>query len=261
DTLSFIINRNHSQKQLRIYPVLTPSTIANARPEVNYDLVAMLGGSCIDSEQDLANPYEEDFGTCNRMLITNTKCSILGVNKDKESVKTRLEQIDYTINNANGELRIDSLKMLLERRKRLKLLTGLLKVGARTNTESEANYRMVEDAVRSIQSAKEKGLCLGFASSYRQLGKDLAIEELTYLQDVLIKNSLGTLESKYKKSDSTDYKKGLNLQTMEVVDLREAGIIDNAFAVEEAIRNAYSLGLSCIAQNYFYKGITNEYGI
>jgi chaperonin GroEL len=258
DTLSYIINRNHSQKQLRIYPVLTPSTVANARAEVNYDLVAMLGGSCIDNEQDLANPYAEDFGSCNRMLITNTKCSILGVNKDKESVKVRLEQIDHTINNANGELRIDSLKMLLERRKRLKLLTGLLKVGARTNTESEANYRMVEDAVRSIQSAKEKGLCLGFANAYSKLGLSCNVSELTVLQEILLTNSFGNKKEIYDNNDTT---KGINLETGEIVDLREAGIIDNAFAVEEAIRNAYSLGLSCIAQNYFYKGITNEYGL
>jgi chaperonin GroEL (HSP60 family) len=277
DTLHYILNINTSQSDLRIHPVLTPTTMSSARAEVNYDLTALLGGKTISNEQDLNNPILEDFGTCKQLILTNTKCSVFGPNKNPVAVETRLSQIDHAINNSEGSLRMDSLQILLERRKRLHLLTGVIKVGARTSTESEALYRMIEDAVRSIQSSQNKGIVPGSCWIYTEIYNATELSEMENLAKYLFINSFGadSLEA-YPEEQGGDYVKtvasikkmekhyyaGVNYATGQIVeDLRAEGIIDNAFAVEETIKNAYSLATSCVAQNYFYKQVGDLYSI
>lgn len=266
DTLHYILNINTSQSDLRIHPILTPTTMSAARAEVSYDLTALLGGKTIDNEQELNNPILEDFGTCKQMIITNTKCSIFEPNKDVEKVKIRLAQVEHAINNSEGNLRMDSLQILLERRKRLFLKTGVIKVGARTSTESEALYRVIEDAVRSIQSSTQNGIIPGGAWIYNKIEDELDNLIFNKFFDCMYRNSFGNKGDKAKFVDelSEHYLKfekgGYDYKDQKLVEnLIEHGIIDNAFAVEEVIKNSYSLAFSCIAQTYFYKQVPDLY--
>lgn len=151
---------------------------------------------------------EEYVGTADSVNITLSETTINGC-KTPDELAAYLNDIEST-----------------PRRERLQGKTIRIAVGAPTQAERQELKLRVEDAVCAAQTAFEYGVLPGGGVFLRDYDPD------------------GYLASPFKTLTASDgeYEKGMgyNIETGEKVNVVEAGIVDSAKAIEEAVTNAHS---------------------
>lgn len=115
-----------------------------------------------------------------------------------------------------------------ERRERLLGKTVRISVGAPTQAERQELKLRIEDAVCAARTAFDYGVLPGGGVFLKKLELDYFKKPFELLtnrsaNDSAFKNNIGT-----------------NIETGEVVDVVEAGIVDSAKAIEEAVVNSHS---------------------
>jgi len=151
---------------------------------------------------------EEYIGTADSVSITLSETTINGCQSPDE-LQTYLADIEST-----------------ERRERLLGKTVRIAVGAPTQSERQELKLRIEDAVCAAQTAFEYGVLPGGGVFLRDYDRS------------------GYLAEPFKILTSSDgeYDDGVgyNIETGEKVNVVEAGIVDSAKAIEEAVTNAHS---------------------
>lgn len=151
---------------------------------------------------------DEYIGTADSVNITLSETTINGC-KTPDELAAYLNDIEST-----------------PRRERLQGKTIRIAVGAPTQAERQELKLRVEDAVCAAQTAFEYGVLPGGGVFLRDYDPD------------------GYLASPFKTLTASDgeYEKGMgyNIETGEQVNVVEAGIVDSAKAIEEAVTNAHS---------------------
>lgn len=151
---------------------------------------------------------DEYIGTADSVNITLSETTINGC-KTPDELAAYLNDIEST-----------------PRRERLQGKTIRIAVGAPTQAERQELKLRVEDAVCAAQTAFEYGVLPGGGVFLRDYDPD------------------GYLASPFKTLTASDgeYEKGMgyNIETGEKVNVVEAGIVDSAKAIEEAVTNAHS---------------------
>lgn len=198
--------------------------IAIVEPPVN-DRDAFMNDVAMyaSTEQYIGRPDDFDvnkyIGTAESVSITLSETIINGCNDDEE-----LKQYANSITST-------------ERRERLLGKTVRISVGAPTQTERQELKLRVEDAVCAAQTAFEYGVLPGGGvflrdadnTSYAKKPFELLTSDLAHPDD--------TWRLGY----------GVDIETGEIVNMIDAGIVDSAKAIEEAIINAHSAAAQLIS--------------
>lgn len=136
-----------------------------------------------------------------------------------------------TVLNGSQNQDLDSYieKLSEDRQKRLKSKTVKISVGANTLAERHEAKLRIDDGVCAVLSAKKYGALYGAGTALRDIA--LTSQNLNYLKDIY---SLITSDG------CTKLKQGLDLTTDEIKNMREAGVLDSALAIKEAVANSAS---------------------
>jgi chaperonin GroEL len=159
---------------------------------------------------------------------------------------------------------------LEKRRAALSGKVAVIKVGGATETEIEEKKFRVDDAVHAVKAALDEGIVPGGGRTLINLslhiaGKNIKAKDVEIAKmlaennlitgsagaDLLIKalnqpfillmNNAGLNPAGYIKDIAKEEKLGVDVNTGEVVNLLEAGIIDPTRITREAIQNAVSI--------------------
>ncbi len=219
------------------------------------DIAVQTGGTMLSEDLGikLENVELSHLGQARKVEVTKDSCTIIEGAGDHDKIKARVEQIRNHIKATDSEYDREKFQ------ERLAKMTGgvaIISVGASTETEMKQTKARMEDALHATRAAVEEGIlpgggvallrCIEAAQSAKvkgdeKIGQHIVVKALEAPIRQIAQNcgqdgSVIADEVKQLKGN-----KGFDANTGEYVDMLEAGIIDPAKVVKNALMNASSI--------------------
>jgi len=220
------------------------------------DIATLTGGKAIT--EDLGIKFEniklEDLGKAKKVVLDKDNTTIVeGAGKTKE-IEGRIKQIRAQIEETTSDYDREKLQ---ERLAKLAGGVAVIKVGAATETAMKEKKARVEDALNATRAAVEEGIVPGGGVALLRASK--AVDRVKAEGDekvgaMIVKRALeepirqivenagaeGSVIVEKVKSE-TMANRGYDAESMEYVDMVQAGIIDPTKVERVALQNAASI--------------------
>jgi chaperonin GroEL len=220
------------------------------------DISVLTGGKAITEDLGikLENIKVTDLGRAKKVVIDKDNTTIVeGAGKSKE-IEGRIKQIRAQIEETTSDYDREKLQ---ERLAKLAGGVAVIKVGAATETAMKEKKARVEDALNATRAAVEEGIVPGGGVALLRASK--AIDRVKAEGDekvgaMIVKRALeepirqivenagleGSVIVEKVKSETAP-NRGYDAESMEYVDMMQAGIIDPAKVERVALQNAASI--------------------
>ena len=222
------------------------------------DIAILTGAEVITEEMGLKleNTKIAQLGRARRVVVDKDSTTIIDGAGDAEAIKGRIKQLRAEIENTDSDFDREKLN---ERLAKLAGGVAVIKVGAATETEMKEKKHRVEDAVQATRAALEEGIVPGGGVALlnatdavrTKLLKSLEGDERTGAQIILraLEEPLRQLAYNAGLEGSVvvnqvraaETGQGLNVDTGELENLVQAGIIDPTMVTRSALQNAASI--------------------
>ena len=220
------------------------------------DIATLTGGKAITEDLGikLENIKLEDLGKAKKVVLDKDNTTIVeGTGKTKE-IEGRIKQIRAQIEETTSDYDREKLQ---ERLAKLAGGVAVIKVGAATETAMKEKKARVEDALNATRAAVEEGIVPGGGVALLRASK--AIDRVKAEGDekvgaMIVKRALeepirqivenagleGSVIVEKVKSETAP-NRGYDADSMEYVDMVQAGIIDPTKVERVALQNAASI--------------------
>jgi chaperonin GroEL len=255
---------NKLRGTLNVCAVKAPG-FGDRRKAMMEDIAVLTGGKVIteDIGLKLESARIEDMGTAKRIVIDKEKTTIIEgapgtsarAKETKASIQGRIAQIKKEIEDTTSDYDREKLQ---ERLAKLAGGVAVINVGAATETEMKEKKARVEDALHATRAAVEEGIVPGGGVAYLRAQKALDALAETLEGDMrigvnIVKRALeqplrtlcenagieGSVIVEQVKKEKKHV--GFNVDTEEMVDMFEAGVIDPTKVARTALQNAASV--------------------
>ncbi len=220
------------------------------------DISVLTGGKAVTEDLGikLENIKLEDLGRAKKVVVDKDNTTIVeGAGKTKE-IEGRIKQIRAQIEETTSDYDREKLQ---ERLAKLAGGVAVIKVGAATETAMKEKKARVEDALNATRAAVEEGIVPGGGVALLRSAK--SIDGLKLAGDekvgaIIVKRALeepirqivenagleGSVIVEKVKSETAP-NRGYDAESMEYVDMLQAGIIDPTKVERVALQNAASV--------------------
>src|SRR6184192_630977 len=220
------------------------------------DIATLTGGKAITEDLGikLENLKLDDLGRAKKVVVDKDNTTIIeGAGSTKE-IQGRIKQLRAQIEETTSDYDREKLQ---ERLAKLAGGVAVVKVGAATETEMKEKKARVEDALNATRAAVEEGIVPGGGVALLRSAK--SIDGLKLVGDekvgaMIVKRALeepirqivenagleGSVIVEKVKSETAP-NRGYDAESMEYVDMMQAGIIDPAKVERVALQNAASI--------------------
>lgn len=246
---------NKSRGTLKVAAVKAPD-FGDRRKLILEDIATVTGGVVFDSEKGMKlEKFSWDwFGQARAVTISKEETTIVDGKGTEDAINQRVEELQSQISKANTPYAIEQLQNRLA-----KMVGGvsIIHVGGFNETEMSETKDRVDDALHATKAALEEGIVPGGGAAllYAREG----IKELNSIGSQIVYQACGKpfeqiltnagysstdaqMIGKYRLVESgNDTWTGYNLKTEEVVNMKEAGIIDPTKVTRTALENAASV--------------------
>src|SRR2546421_80981 len=226
------------------------------RKEMLEDIATLTGGKAITEDLGikLENIKLEDLGKAKKVVVDKDKTTIVEGAGKASTIEGRIKQIRAQIEETTSDYDREKLQ---ERLAKLAGGVAVIKVGAATETAIKEKKARVEDALNATRAAVEEGIVPGGGVALLRASK--AIDKLKIEGDEkvgaqIVKRALeepirqivenagleGSVVVEKVKAE-TLATRGFDAETMEFVDMLQAGIIDPTKVERVALENAASI--------------------
>jgi chaperonin GroEL len=258
---NFVLNKVRGV--FNIFAVQAPA-FGDRRKAMLQDIAILTGATFISGDlgMQLKSVTISDLGNADKVISDKDNTTIIGGKGDKSAINNRVAEIRKEFDAATSDYDKEKLQ---ERLAKLVGGVGVIKVGASTEVEMKELKYQVEDALNATKAAVAEGVVAGGASTLLRAAKDLdklvnQIEDedekvgvnivkkaLEYPFRAIAKNS-GIYDISILVADITAKTNGgYDFKDMKMVDdMLEAGIIDPALVLKQAISNSSSIAGSVI---------------
>jgi chaperonin GroEL len=221
------------------------------------DIATLTGGKAITEDLGikLENIKLEDLGKAKKVVVDKDNTTIVEGAGKSSAIEGRIKQIRAQIEETTSDYDREKLQ---ERLAKLAGGVAVIKVGAATETAMKEKKARVEDALNATRAAVEEGIVPGGGVALLRASK--AIDNLKKLEGDeavgarIVKRALeepirqivenAGLEGSViveKVKAETVATRGFDADTVEYVDMLQAGIIDPAKVERVALQNAASI--------------------
>ena len=248
---------NKQRGTLSVCAVKAPD-FGDRRKLILEDIAIMTGGQVFDKSKGMKlDKFSWDwFGEARTATISKTQTTIIDGKGDEDTINKRVEELAHQVEGSESEFEREQLQSRLA-----KMCGGvsIIHVGGRNETEMNEKKDRVDDALHATKAAIEEGIVPGGGAAllyaresitgvigakndsigaeivYKSCGKPFEQILINAGHDSVKAQMLG----KYKLVDSgNDTWAGYNIKTDEVVNMKEAGIIDPTKVTRVALENA-----------------------
>ena len=246
---------NKARGTLKVAAVKAPD-FGDRRKLILEDIATVTGGVVFDPDKGMKlDKFSWDwFGQSRVVTITKEETTIVDGKGTEEAIDQRVSELQSQIEKADTPYAIEQLQDRLA-----KMVGGvsIIYVGGYNETEMGETKDRVDDALHATKAALEEGIIPGggVALLYAREGlKDLGDigSQIVYqacgkpFEQILINAGYSSTDAqmigKYRLVESgNDIWAGYNLKTKEVVNMKEAGIIDPTKVTRTALENAASV--------------------
>src|SRR3989442_5187334 len=221
------------------------------------DIATLTGGKAITEDLGikLENIKLEDLGKAKKVVLDKDNTTIVEGAGKSSAIEGRIKQIRAQIEETTSDYDREKLQ---ERLAKLAGGVAVIKVGAATETAMKEKKARVEDALNATRAAVEEGIVPGGGVALLRAAK--AIDGLKKLEGdekvgaMIVKRALeepirqivenagaeGSVIVEKVKSETVP-NRGYDAESMEYVDMMQAGIIDPAKVERVALQNAASI--------------------
>lgn len=258
---NFVLNKVRGV--FNIFAVQAPA-FGDRRKAMLQDIATLTGATFISSDlgMQLKSVTMSDLGVADKVISDKDNTTIIGGKGDKSAIDSRVAEIRKEFEATTSDYDKEKLQ---ERLAKLVGGVGVIKVGAATEVEMKELKYQVEDALNATKAAVAEGVVAGGASTLLRAAKDLdklanettdedekvgvniVKKALEYPFRTIAKNS-GIYDISILVNDITAKANGgYDFKDMKMVDdMLEAGIIDPALVLKQAISNSSSIAGSVI---------------
>ncbi|MCH6568057.1 MAG: chaperonin GroEL [Nitrospinae bacterium] len=226
------------------------------RKEILNDIAILIGGNVISEDIGIKmeNVTLNDLGRAKRVTIDKENTILVEGGGKTPEIEGRVRQLRIQIEETTSDYDREKLQ---ERLAKLVGGVAVINVGAATETEMKEKKARVEDALNATRAAVEEGIVPGGGVVFIRAIK--ALEKLKLEGDQAIGASIvsraleepmrqiannagaeGSIIVAHVKS-ARKVNEGFDANTMEYVDMIEAGIIDPTKVTRSALQNASSI--------------------
>ena len=229
---TLIVNRLRGT--LNVVCVKAPG-FGDRRKEMLQDIAILTGGKVITSDLglELKDTQIADLGRARQVKVSKENTIIVDGAGDKDTIKSRVNQIRTQIENTASDYDREKLQ---ERLAKLAGGVAVIKVGAATETEMKEKKLRIEDALNATRAAVEEGIVPGGG--------------------VALLNVIPAVKALATKAEG-DYKTGINIVVRALEEpVRQIAInagVDGSVVVENVKRSKKA--------GYGYDAKVDEYGI
>jgi chaperonin GroEL len=220
------------------------------------DIATLTGGKAITEDLGikLENIKLEDLGKAKKVVVDKDNTTLVEGAGNTKEIQGRIKQIRAQIEETTSDYDREKLQ---ERLAKLAGGVAVVKVGAATETAMKEKKARVEDALNATRAAVEEGIVPGGGVALLRAAK--AIDKLKLEGDekvgaMIVKRALeepirqivenagaeGSVIIEKVKAE-TVATRGFDAETMEFVDMLQAGIIDPTKVERAALENAASI--------------------
>ncbi|PYN87914.1 MAG: molecular chaperone GroEL, partial [Candidatus Rokuibacteriota bacterium] len=202
----------------------------------------------------LENIKLDDLGKAKKVVVDKDNTTIVEGAGKPSAIEGRIKQIRTQIDETTSDYDREKLQ---ERLAKLAGGVAVIKVGAATETAMKEKKARVEDSLNATRAAVEEGIVPGGGVALLRAGKALETLKLEGDEKVgaqIVRRALeqpireivenagleGSVVVEKVKSDATPTR-GFDAETMEYVDMLQAGIIDPTKVERVALQNAASV--------------------
>jgi chaperonin GroEL len=231
------------------------------RTHILEDLAVITGGTVLSKQKGhrLDKLTFDMLGTARGVSVGKEKTTIVDGKGTEEEIGARLEEIKSQIDRAETPFAVEKLQ---ERLAKMSGGVAIINVGGHTETEMKEKKDRVEDAMHATRAAIDEGIvpgggiallygkgsieCNGDNHEDFSFGKQVVLNALSAPFTKILTNA-GTESNEasyliYKLIDSgNDYWAGYNVDTKEVINMKESGIIDPFKVTRIALESAASV--------------------
>jgi chaperonin GroEL len=220
------------------------------------DIAILTGGKAITEDLGikLENIKLEDLGKVKKVVVDKDNTTLVEGAGQSSAIEARIKQIRVQIEDTTSDYDREKLQ---ERLAKLAGGVAVVKVGAATETAMKETKARVEDALNATRAAVEEGIVPGGGVALLRASKvldRLKLEGDEKVGAMIVKRALeepirqivenagaeGSVIIEKVKAE-TVATRGFDAETMEFVDMLQAGIIDPTKVERVALENAASI--------------------
>ena len=251
---------NKARGTLKVAAVKAPD-FGDRRKLILEDIATLTGGMVFDKDKGMKlDKFSWDwFGQARAVTIDKEQTTIVDGKGDEDAINLRVEQLQSQIEKSTTPFETEQLQNRLA-----KMVGGvsIIHVGGYNETEMGEKKDRVDDALHATKAALSEGIVPGGGSALLyareaitfdksdedglNLGKQIVYKACGKpFEQILINAGYSSADAqmigKYKLVDSgNDTWAGYNIKTEEIVNMKEAGIIDPSKVTRTALENASS---------------------
>ena len=253
---------NKMRGTLKVCAVKAPD-FGERRKLILEDIAILTGGTVFDKDKGMKlDKFNwEWFGEARTVTVTKEQTTIVDGNGSEETITKRVEELESQIDKAQTPFEMEKLQERLA-----KFIGGvaIVHVGGNTETEMKEKKDRVDDALQATKAALVDGIVpgggialLNARESLKDITNENSSEDFKFGYKVIY-NACGKpfeqilANAGYSEADARmiaqhDLKvadsewAGYNIKTCEVVNMKEAGILDPHKVTKQALTNASSI--------------------
>ncbi len=251
---------NKQRGTLSVCAVKSPD-FGDRRKLILEDIAIMTGGQVFDKSKGMKlDKFSWDwFGEARTTTISKDKTTIIDGKGDEDKINSRASELANQVENSTSEFEREQLQSRLA-----KICGGvsIIHVGGGNETEMNEKKDRVDDALHATKAAQEEGIVPGGGAALLYAREaitgvigaknDNIGAEIVYkacgkpFEQILINAGHDSVKSqmlgRYRLIESGDDTwAGYNIKTDEVVNMKEAGIIDPTKVTRVALESAASV--------------------
>ncbi len=223
------------------------------------DIATLTGGEVFSKEKGMKlDKFSWDwFGESRTVTVTKEQTTIIDGKGETGRIEARIEELQQQIEQATTPFEVEKLQ---ERLSKFVGGVAIVHVGGNSETEMKEKKDRVDDALQATKAAIEEGIVPGGGAALLYArgnilladGEDNIGARIVHqacgkpFEQILTNAGYSSTDAqmigKYQLVDSgNDICAGYNLKTEEVVNMKEAGIIDPAKVTRTALESAASV--------------------
>ena len=249
---------NKMRGTLAVCAVKAPD-FGDRRKLVLDDIATLTGGEVFSKDKGMKlEKFSWDwFGESRTVTVTKEQTTIIDGKGETGRIEARIEELQQQIEQATTPFEVEKLQ---ERLSKFVGGVAIVHVGGNSETEMKEKKDRVDDALQATKAAIEEGIVPGggaallyargnilFADGENNIGANIVYQACGKPFEQILTNAGysstdAQMIGKYQLVDSgNDIWAGYNLKTEEVVNMKEAGIIDPAKVTRTALESAASV--------------------
>ena len=244
---------NKMRGTMKVVAVKAPD-FGDRRKLVLEDIAITTGGQVFDKQKGMKlDKFSwEWFGEARTVTVGKEQTTIVDGKGEIESIEARIEELQQQIDKSTTPFETEKLQ---ERLAKFVGGVAIIHVGGNTETEMKEKKDRVDDALHATKAAIEEGIIPGggtallYASSgleAKSTGAQIVVKACAkpFIQ-ILVNAGFDEVKSKILADNlinsGNDTWAGYNIKTDEIVNMKEAGIIDPTKVARTALQNAASV--------------------